>query len=896
MIRRSPQKTGETGENNEILTGTKRSRKAETAFRQEKGRFSGKIWLKSALFLTVGLIFLITMAFTSAAIPAEEYGIPGEDGMLFWGDVNGDGRITVTDAIVVLRSVVGIEDLNPARALAAGVSGKTGKPSVNDALLILRRVIGLNRQFPVEELAGDSARLPVVGTYEKLQELLQSHQQDNPQMVDADDGSLAPGLPESPAREDSFDENKAGDGADRDYSETNLQVAGVDEADIVKTDGTYIYQVRDNAVTISRVYPPGEMEVVTHLKLADGDFQPSELFLDGNHLVVMGSKWYGYYRDYPEPAWQDSKDIDSPEPVPDHEPDPMPDPAPEPEPDDTDRDIIISPMPWYGGGSTTGVYVFDISDKEDIKLLRELHLEGSYLTSRKIDSRIYLLTEKYEYGIYRDGTAEEEPDFKITYYDSVLGEEAIRNLGLDQIEYFPGVHYPNFLTIAVLDLAEPEEPALVDTYLGAGGNVYMSRENLYIAVPTQPYGERTSIYKFRVEENGLNFAGSGEVAGTVLNQFSMDEHDGYFRIATTYRNWGWWDRWELESYNNVYILNSSLRICGLIEGIAPGESIFSARFTGKRGYLVTFEMIDPFFVLDLSNPYKPAILGELKIPGFSNYLHPLDDNHVLGIGRDTEVIGEDTNWPSLNIKGIKLAVFDVTDPLNPREKFVELIGDSGSYSDALHNHKAFLFNPATGLLAFPALISELQETGKPPRPRPLPDKPIIFDGEEAPEVDAAPATATDPVASAGAGASAVTATGATPSTATTTATTERVRAEDPTEEDASYHDENDAVMDDSFSGDDDIDDYYYYPTYSYFQGAYIYRVDPVDGFTLQGTITHLPADSQEEDQYYNYWWYEGDFIQRILYIEDILYTTSRNQIRATRMDEYLTLLGRLSLR
>jgi len=287
------------------------------------------------------------------------------------------------------------------------------------------------------------------------------------------------------------------------------------------------------------------------------------------------------------------------------------------------------------------------------------------------------------------------------FKDSSMGEDFVE-IGFESIQYFPERSYPNYLLIAAFDLNDIGDGTVVDAFIGAGNNVYMSQDNLYVAVSR--HNNNTAIYKFGVDGVDVDYVAKGEVPGNILNQFSMDEYKENFRIATT--NWN-----NSRTTNNVYILDSAMKLTGKVEDIAPGERIYSARFMGEKGYLVTFEMVDPLFVLDLSNPQKPEILGALKIPGFSNYLHPLDDNHLLGIGKDTEVMDRKDHTGKIvgqfvTEKGMKLAIFDVTDVNNPKEKYSEIVGGRGTHSDVLYNHKALLFDTRNGTLAFPVTIYE----------------------------------------------------------------------------------------------------------------------------------------------------------------------------------------------
>jgi uncharacterized secreted protein with C-terminal beta-propeller domain len=178
----------------------------------------------------------------------------------------------------------------------------------------------------------------------------------------------------------------------------------------------------------------------------------------------------------------------------------------------------------------------------------------------------------------------------------------------------------------------------------------------------------------------------------------MDEYNEYFRIATQ-------KSWE---GTNVYVLDKNFSIAGKLEGIAPGETMHSARFMGDRCYLVTFKKVDPFFVVDLKKPETPKILGILKIPGYSDYLHPYDENHIIGLGKDTYDM-ESFAW----FQGLKLSLFDVTNVNKPVEMDKYIIGDRGTYSPALFDHKAFLFSKSRNILAFPVSLAEINESKYP---------------------------------------------------------------------------------------------------------------------------------------------------------------------------------------
>ncbi len=445
------------------------------------------------------------------------------------------------------------------------------------------------------------------------------------------------------------------------YSDTNVQVAGVDESDIVKTDGNYIYQVRSNSVSISRAYPISAMAVLATIKFTDSTFSPTELFLSQDRLVVIGQT-YDFVYPQPQPFLGSSS-----------KPSLMPD-----------------MRHWPVQNQGVSALVYDISDRSAPQLLRKVELEGSYLTARKIDTRVVLLANKYLYN------NEPVPPY---YRDTVNSDEAIA-LDLSQVNYFPGGTYQSYLLTACFDLAETEQAATINAYLGAGNHVYMSESNLYVALAAWD-SEETSVFKFTSAGLELNFAAKGKVPGHLLNQFSLDEYADHLRVATTSVR---------ATQNNVYVMDAGLNIVGKVENIAPGERIYAARFMGNRGYLVTFLQVDPLFALDLSDPQNPRIVGALKIPGFSTYLHPIDEQHLLGIGRDTHIIerkdqqGRVVSTQVLEA-GIKLAIFDVGDSNCPTEKYSVIVGGRGSHSAGLYNHKAILFDAERKLLALPISLT-----------------------------------------------------------------------------------------------------------------------------------------------------------------------------------------------
>jgi len=469
-----------------------------------------------------------------------------------------------------------------------------------------------------------------------------------------------------------------------DFSETNIQVAGVDEADIIKTDGEYIYAVAQNILYIIKAYPASQVEIVSQIDL--DRFSPRELFIQKNRVLIFGSQSYEF-------------DIQEPTPI-------------------IGEILRIAPRyPSYY--STMAVKLIDTSIKTQPKIIKTIDIEGNYLTSRKIDNYAYFVVNTYpRYFDNPRDCVEILP--KLYESASTLDpqqEDFIPIARCTDIGYIEDVKASQFITIASISLESGELEKQV--IVGSGENVYASQNNIYIAQtdyanyggignPVEEDEEKTVITKFAIENGDIFYQNTGSVKGTILNQFSMDEFENHFRIATTRGNV--WDEPQ-KSTNNIYILNQDLEQVSEVEDLAPGEKIYSVRFMGKKGYIVTFKKVDPLFVIDL-DPEDPSVLGKLKIPGYSDYLHPYDENHLIGIGKDTVEAEESLqNQRNLNFawyQGIKMAIFDVSDVNNPIELHKVIIGDRGTESEALHDHKAFLFDKEKNLLVLPITLAKIK--------------------------------------------------------------------------------------------------------------------------------------------------------------------------------------------
>ena len=466
-----------------------------------------------------------------------------------------------------------------------------------------------------------------------------------------------------------------------DFSTTNVQVQGVDEADIVKTDGKYVYNFAGEKLVITDAYPVEGSKIVSETRL--GRLSPIEMFVSGDRLLLFGSE----YVDYGCEDCDGIKGVSS-----------------------------IERMPYYWGGSRAVVRLYDISDRASPVLEKELEFEGSYLASRLVGENAYFVVNSWP--SYREcDESNEECMIPMMADDGVEKKVAEAT----EIGYLLPMPVQSFVTIASMNLGSGALEK--ETIAGSAQGVFASQENIYVEasvwIPREtllpegtPAGEieravwgdteETVVNKFGLAEGKIGFIGQGRVPGRVLNQFSMDEFEGNFRIATTI---GW------NGSSSLYVLNKEMETIGTLEGLAPGESIYSARFMGQKAYLVTFKKVDPLFVIDLSNPEEPKVLGKLKIPGYSDYLHPIDETHIIGIGKETiESAKGDFAW----YQGMKMAIFDVSDVANPVEMHKIVIGDRGTDSYALQDHKAFLYDKEKELLVLPIMLAEIPESGKKP--------------------------------------------------------------------------------------------------------------------------------------------------------------------------------------
>ena len=411
-----------------------------------------------------------------------------------------------------------------------------------------------------------------------------------------------------------------------DYSETNVRQEGVDEADIVKTDGRYLYTLTGNNNKITIVDTQSGLEKVGEIRTEEEKYICEFYVRDQKVVVVLGNN-YTYY----------SEEKDS--------------------------------FCYDRYGSTT-VRTYDVQDKAQPEQVGEVTQSGSYTSSRIADGYLYLFSQ---YFLYSDI----DENVPATYIPVV---EA-RTLPEDDI-YLPEENMANmYEVVTAIDLSKPDEVTDSKAIFAKYGDLYVSNDNIYWYESTWGMDETTSIRKISYKDGMLEAVAKGSIPGYIQDSFCIDEYDGYLRIVTTNGD-----------TNGVYVLNGNMELVGSVEGLAEGERIYSARFLGDTGYFVTFRETDPLFSVDLSDPMNPQIVGELKIPGFSEYLHFYGEDKLLGIGRS---IDEETGVD----EGVKISIFDISDRTNVKENNVYVMKNVYD-TDVFYDYKAVVISAEKNLIGF----------------------------------------------------------------------------------------------------------------------------------------------------------------------------------------------------
>lgn len=447
----------------------------------------------------------------------------------------------------------------------------------------------------------------------------------------------------------------------KEHSTTNIQVENVDEADITKTDGDYIYSLSGSDVVITNVQDPSNIKIDSKIQ-SEEDYNPEDLILYNDKLVVISTKYIKY------------------------------------------------------GQSNTLVSVYDVTKKDEPKLVKSCMLPEKYYTSRSIDGKLLVIAS---------GKLREEDNKVVTYYEE---DNSKKEIGLENIKRLKRLISNDQTLIATINLQSTDN-VKVNSYLFNVENAYISEKNMYLLnelysnenigfekrvknlfgikgvigffnyILNEDYNEYddyTNIYKFSIQEDGdIEYLAKNKVRGTTINQFSLDEYNENLRVGL-----------ETSDGSKVVVLDNKLNKIGETGCLSKGEKMYSTRFLGEKAYMVTYKNTDPLYVIDLSNPNEPKVLGKLKIPGYSTYLHPYDEHHLIGIGMQTkETIYRDSQGrvtsTSARITGMKMALFDVSDVNNPKQISQTIIGDSRTTSAILTNHKALLFSKEKGILAIP---------------------------------------------------------------------------------------------------------------------------------------------------------------------------------------------------
>ena len=450
------------------------------------------------------------------------------------------------------------------------------------------------------------------------------------------------------------------------HSETNAQVAGVDELDTVKNDGSYIYTVTNNTVAIVLAYPVSEAKLLAHVSV-NGSLQG--IFVDGNRLVVVSQQ----YQQYPLP-FTGSVQLGM-------------------------GSVAVYPV-FLNSVQTTSLSIFDISNHSSPVLTTTLVVNGTLAGARLIGDYAYLVATQ---PVYCTGP--------IVLPENVVNDRVVP-MGIATVYHSDIADVAHsFTTVVGINVTQVNPTPSAKIFLiGTSSNIYVSLHQIYLTQPIWSQAEQTAVHRISIDGGSISYQATGTVSGHVLNQFSMDEYNGNFRIATTgygvnqvAPTGGVASNYVQQT--NLYVLDSGLHIIGRLEGLSPGEAFYAARFMGDRAYLVTFQRMDPLFVIGLQDPTKPKVLGQLNIPGVSDYLQPYDETHLIGFGKASTNV----TWENAALfQGLKLSLFDVTDPGHPIDTSDYLLGDRGSDSPALTDHKSVLFEKSLNLLVIPVEIAQAQ--------------------------------------------------------------------------------------------------------------------------------------------------------------------------------------------
>lgn len=434
-------------------------------------------------------------------------------------------------------------------------------------------------------------------------------------------------------------EGEAADTANGSYSDTNVRTEGVGEADIVKTDGRYLYALQENAAEIAVIDTSTDTMKKVGVIASGDQGQISEFYVNGKQVFVLSTATISHF--------------------------------------DKDGNEL-----YYG--DVTQLETFDISDAANPELVARVTQSGSYQTSRYVGDYLYLFSNYYIYDISDRNKTE-------NYIPSVDG-----NLMKEGDIYLPPIHSANqYLVVTSVNINDPAKVVDQKAVLSEYGELYVSSENIYIYENTWSTSlarnelsdiGRTILRKISYQDGKLEGVAQTKVDGFLNDSFSIDEYEGNLRVITTIDG-------EVTTSNAVFVLDQDLKIIGKIKDLAKEERVYSARLMGDIGYFVTYRQTDPLFSVDFSDPTDPKIIGSLKIPGFSEYLHPFGENMLLGIGMDTDEKSGVTN-------GMKISMFDISDPSDVKEVQKYTIANV-YYSDVFNDYRAVLVDYDKNMIGFP---------------------------------------------------------------------------------------------------------------------------------------------------------------------------------------------------
>ena len=542
----------------------------------------------------------------------------------------------------------------------------------------IQQNVELQRLNTCDEVANSIRTMVTLQMKQMLDAQLQTHKKSNRSTAGFADGGIALPSADSGASMPSKPPTDPGTEPAA-HTTTNLQEAEVDEPDFVKNDGNRVFVLSGTKLYVAQTWPPSELKLVATLPLTG---KPTQMFLDKNRVVVF------------------------------------------------------SQASVTGKVAATRLTVLDVTTLASPKVVSTWTVPGAYVSARRVGSMVRLVlrgTIGFPVGVKTYvsnawGLSDWELDVRFNQHkkdniriinstplDSWLpqGDVKLANGSTVPLSYTcSGFYRPNapvalgLTSVVSLNLDQPKSPPQSVTVLGRTNTIFSSLKALYLASahfwPSSEPGQEnhTYLHKFAITKAAPpRYLASGGVSGTLVNQFAMGEHNDFLQVATTISRVNDTEGWtQTQTTSRVTVFGQQagrLQETGRTKELAKGERIYSVRFQGERGFVVTFRQVDPLFTLDLSDPYSPKVLGELKVPGFSTYMHPLDKDHLLTVGATSGSL----NWS----RGVKLTIFDVSDFKNPKEKFTHTVGSWNSKSEANTTHLAFNYFADRGLLAIPVL-------------------------------------------------------------------------------------------------------------------------------------------------------------------------------------------------